>query len=157
MTDYNAIMKRIGISDWVEKEGVKEIWIWGYHGGKVGLWESNMSGPYGDISNSNRNPNDLPTMSKTYTVYHYNYQRETSEAVEDHMHQIEAIFNHIDRKWFWEKFVGGGNSGGKVVNPGCVGRIFLRTLIQIMIGQTKNMFPQILRIGSQTEQVKSKV
>ncbi len=70
---------------------VKEVWIWGYHGGVLDLWESNMASPFGAISNSNRDPNDLPVLKSTYTVYHYNYQRGASEAVEDHMHQFEAV------------------------------------------------------------------
>lgn len=128
-TDYSKIMKRIGIRQWVEKKGVKEVWIWGYHGGVVNLWESNMAGPWGDISNSNRAPNDLPVLKKTYTVYHYNYQRGASEAVENHMHQIEAVLNHVDGrhrtpadKWgellFWGKFVGSDRTH-KIVRPGC--------------------------------------
>ncbi len=128
-TDYNAIVNEIDIKDWVENKGVKEVWIWGYHGGKVGLWESNMSSPTtGDISNSSRDPNDLPLLSKTYTVYHYNYQRGPSEAVEDHMHQCEAVFNYIDgrdqtppEKWpqllFWGKFVGSDISHKLVTTP----------------------------------------
>jgi hypothetical protein len=129
MTDYNRIMQRVGIKKWVEEQGIKEVWIWGYHGGKVGLWESNMAGPFGDISNSNRDPKDLPVLSKTYTVYHYNYQRGTSEAVEDHIHQIEAVLNSVDgrdrtppEQWpsllFWGKFVG-SDSTHKIVHPGC--------------------------------------
>ena len=128
-TDYNTIMKRIGIRDWVENKGVKQVWLWGYHGGVVNLWESNMAGPFGDISNSNRDPKDLPVLKRTYTVYHYNYQRGPSEAVEDHMHQIEAVLNHVDGrhrtpadKWgtllFWGKFVGSDRSH-KIVRPGC--------------------------------------
>jgi hypothetical protein len=111
MTDYNAIMKRIDVQKWVEERGVKEIWIWGYHGNKVGLWESNMAGPFGDISNSDRNLHDLPILSKTYTVYHYNYQRHASEAIEDHMHQIEAILKHVDHDLFWNRFVGKTGEG----------------------------------------------
>jgi hypothetical protein len=107
MTDYNAIMKRIDVRYWVEQRGVREVWIWGYHGGVVGIWESNMAGPFGDISNSDRRLNDLPVVSHTYTVYHYNYQRGVSEAVEDHMHQIEALLRHIDADLFWSRFVGG--------------------------------------------------
>jgi hypothetical protein len=129
MTDYNAIMERIGIRHWVEERGVREVWIWAYHGGKVGLWESNMAGPFGDISNSNRDPRDLPVLSKTYTVYHYNYQRGASEAVEDHMHQIEALLNAVDGRdhtprsqWssllFWGRFVGSDGSN-RIVHPGC--------------------------------------
>lgn len=128
-TDYNKVIERIGIREWVEQKGVKEVWLWGYHGGVVNLWESNMAGPWGDISNSDHDPNDLPVLKKTYTVYHYNYQRGASEAVEDHMHQIEAVLNYIDGrdrtpedKWpellFWGKFVGSDRSH-KIVRPGC--------------------------------------
>jgi hypothetical protein len=129
MTDYHKIMERIGIREWVEKKGVKEVWIWGYHGGVLDLWESNMSGPLGDISNSNRDPRDLPMLGKTYTVYHYNYQRGTSEAVEDHMHQIEAVLNFVDGRdrtppdqWdkllFWGRFVGSDRTH-RIMRPGC--------------------------------------
>jgi hypothetical protein len=111
MTDYNAIMERVDIKTWVEERGVKEVWLWGYHGGVIDLWESNMAGPFGDISNSDRDPGDLPLLSKTYTVYHYNYQRGPSEAVEDHMHQIEAVLRHVDPHLFWDKFVGKPQEG----------------------------------------------
>jgi hypothetical protein len=111
MTDYNAIMNRGNIQYWVEERGIKEVWLWGYHGGVIDLWESNMAGPYGDISNSDRDPHDLPILSKTYTVYHYNYQRGPSEAVEDHLHQIEAVLGHVDRYLFWDKFVGKPGEG----------------------------------------------
>ena len=117
MTDYAGIMADIDIRTWVEQKGVKEVWLFAYHGGVVGLWESNMSSPHGDVSNSDRDPNDLPVLSRTYTVYHYNYQRDMGEAVENHAHQIEHLLNHVDgrdaaprEKWpdllFWGKFVG---------------------------------------------------
>ena len=129
VTDYNAIMNKIDIQKWVEERGVKEVWIWGYHGGKLVLWESNMASQFGDISNSNRDQKDLPVLKNTYTVYHYNYQRGTSEACEDHIHQIECVLSHIDcldkpppDKWdellFWGKFVGSDKSH-KIVHPGC--------------------------------------
>ena len=111
MTDYNAIMNRIDIADWVMTKGVKEVWLWGYHGGVIDLWESNMASRWGDISNSDRDPHDLPILDKSYTVYHYNYQRGPSEAVEDHMHQNEALFRHIDPELFWDKFVGRPGEG----------------------------------------------
>jgi hypothetical protein len=128
-TDYRKIMERVDIKKWVEQRGVKEVWIWGYHGGVLVLWESNMASLYGDISNSNRDPNDLPVLESTYTVYHYNYQRGVSEATENHMHQIEAVLNFVDGrdrtppdKWlellFWGKFVGSDRSH-KIVRPGC--------------------------------------
>lgn len=111
MTDYDAIMQRIDAQTWVTVRGVKEIWIWGYHGDVVDLWESNMAGPWGDISNSDRDLHDLPIFDRTYTVYHYNYGRGPSEAVEDHMHQIEAVLRHIDPDLFWNKFVGKPGEG----------------------------------------------
>ncbi len=111
MTDYNAIMGRVGIRVWIEQRGVKEVWLWGYHGGVIDIWESNMAGPWGDVSNSDRDATDLPMLSNTYTVYHYNYQRGPSEAVEDHMHQIEAVLRHVDGDLFWNKFVGKPGEG----------------------------------------------
>jgi hypothetical protein len=111
MTDYNAILQRIDIRSWVEERGVKEVWLWGYHGGVIDLWESNMAGPYGDISNSDRDLYDLPVLAQTYTVYHYNYGRGPSEAVEDHIHQIEAVLRQIDPHLFWDKFVGRPGEG----------------------------------------------
>jgi hypothetical protein len=116
MPDYNAIMERIDARSWVEDKGVKEIWIHGYHV-TIGLWESNMSGPYGDISNSSRDPDDLPVFKKTYTVFHYNYGRSRNEALENHIHQIEHVLDYVDGRdvaphdqWgtllFWGKFVG---------------------------------------------------
>ena len=129
VTDYNAIMKRINGRKWIDQKGVKEIWIWGYHGGKVILWESNMASPFGDTSNSNRDPDDLPICSNTYVVYHYNYGRSANEAVHNHLHQIEHIINYVDGRYvtpdnqwssllFWGKFVGSDRSH-KLVNPGC--------------------------------------
>jgi hypothetical protein len=117
MTDYAKIMTEIDIQAWVEQKGVREVWLFGYHGNVAGLWESNMSSPHGDVSNSDRDPNDLPVLSRTYTVYHYNYQRDVGEAVENHAHQIEHLLNYVDgrdttptEKWpdllFWGKFVG---------------------------------------------------
>lgn len=111
MTDYDAVMERIDVRRWVEEREVKEVWIWGYHGGVVGLWESNMAGPFGDVSNSDRDSNDLPVLSKTYTVYHYHYGRGASEAVENHIHQIEALLKHVDYGLFWKRFVGKKGEG----------------------------------------------
>lgn len=127
LPDYNAIMARIGAKDLVESKGVHEIWLWGYHG-KIGLWESNMSSPSGDVSNSDRDEKDLPVFKRTYTVYHYNYGRALGEMLENHMHQLEHLLNHIDgrdtappEKWpdllFWGKFVGSDYSHKIVTTP----------------------------------------
>jgi len=110
MADYNAVMAQIDIEQWVGR-GVKQVWIWAYHGGVIDMWESNMAGPHGDISNSDRDPHDLPVLDQTYTVYHYNYGRGPSEAVEDHMHQIEALLRTLDHELFWDKYVGKTGEG----------------------------------------------
>ena len=100
LVDYYKIMNDINISDWVNNHGVKEVWIWGYEGNSnypLRLWESNFASTWGDISNSNRDPNDLPIIpNKSYTVYHYNYGRDLGCALEDHGHQIEAILNWVE-------------------------------------------------------------
>jgi hypothetical protein len=106
LPDYYAIMERIDIRHWVEARGVKEVWLWAYHGNKMELCESNMAGPWGDISNSDCDPDDLPVVRNTYTLYHYNYQRGVSEAAEDHLHQIEAVRRYVDHELFWQRFVG---------------------------------------------------
>lgn len=128
MTDYAAIMERIDIADKVKNKGVDEVWIWGYHGGVLNLWESNMSSPHGDVSNSDRDESDLPVLDRTYTVYHYNYGRGLGEMLENHMHQLEHLLNHVDgreatppEKWnellFWGKFVGSDASHKIVTKP----------------------------------------
>jgi len=103
--DKNKVMEKINIKAWIDK-GVKEVWVWGYDGEFVELCESNMSGPYGDISNSHRDTNDLSVFNSTYTVYEYNYLRGVSEAIEDHIHQLEALLRYIDDELFWDRFVG---------------------------------------------------
>ena len=127
MPDYNAIMNRIDVKKWVEYRGVQQVWMWGYHGPN-GLWESNMSSPTGDVSNSDRDEKDLPILKKTYTVYHYNYGRGVGEMLENHMHQLEHVLNWADgrdvtppEKWnellFWGIFVGSDASHKIVTNP----------------------------------------
>ena len=101
--DYIKVLERAQIQHYVEEEGVKEVWIWGYHSKDLSPWESNMSSPFGDVSNSDRDPLDLPVFKETYTVYHYNYERDTSEAVHNHIHQIEAVMRQhggeLWRRW----------------------------------------------------------
>ncbi len=103
--DYNKIMERVNIADWVEKKGVREVWIWGYHSKEVGPVESNMASIHGNVSNSARDPFDLPVLKHTYTVYHYNYERDASMAVHNHLHQIEAVMRQHGGE-LWQTFEG---------------------------------------------------
>ena len=131
--DYHKIFERFNIEHYINNLGVKEIWIW--MGGVNSdfpcydpklhkpedfrnWWESNMSSPItGDISNSNRDNNDLPIYNSTYTVYGQNFRRSHAEAVHNHGHQLEAILSHVDHlqfgntDLFWKKFVGQDKDG----------------------------------------------
>lgn len=106
----------IGVSDvcnYVDGQGTKEVWIWMYHTSQTVPTESNMAmgtnsqafwnhGDYGDVSNSAQ-VNDLPICQNTYVAYEYNYSRALGEALEDHGHQLESLFNYaqqpVFRRW----------------------------------------------------------
>jgi hypothetical protein len=137
--NYRKMLDDINICNLVDNQGVKQVWVWGYHHGEIEPVESNMSmgrlskdffthGTYGDISNSERT-DDLPQCEHTYILSNYNYTRGVGEALEDHGHHMEAVMNWLDgrdmlpaEKWpellFWGKFVGSDISH-KVINPGC--------------------------------------
>src|SRR3989344_4701520 len=100
----NDLKARTGKSfcDYVDQNGVREIWIWMYHTSAIVPIESNMAigtlsqgvwnhGSYGDVSNSYQH-NDLPVCQHSYTVYNYNYFRGAAEAMHNHGHQLEALF-----------------------------------------------------------------
>ncbi len=123
--DYNSILARLGLQDLVENQGVREVWLWGYHNGEIAPVESNMASALtGDISNSNRFPDDLPIFSHTYTLYNYNWTRSSNEAVHDHGHQIEALLSAIcnlqdmNTDLFWKRFVG-QDDGGNFITGRC--------------------------------------
>lgn len=126
--DYGSIFERFGVEELVNERGVREIWFWS--GGvnpafpsydpllhlpeKLrGSWESNMSSPVtGDVSNSDRDPGDLPVYEHSYIVYGQNVRRTQAEAVHNHGHQLEAMLSHANElqdgssELFWQRFVG---------------------------------------------------
>jgi hypothetical protein len=85
--DYRQILVRESVCRLVNETGVKEVWLWGYEHGNIGPTESNMAGPNGDVSNSERVA-DLPVCRRTYTLYNYNYGRLLGEALHVHGHQL---------------------------------------------------------------------
>lgn len=131
--DYHQIFKRFNMEHYVNDLGVKEIWIWmggvnsdfpcydpSIHKSEDfrNWWESNMSSSLtGDISNSNRDNDDLPIYNSTYTVYGQNFRRSHAEAVHNHGHQLESILSHVNHlqfgntDLFWKKFVGQDENG----------------------------------------------
>lgn len=111
--DYHLILGRVNAEHYVNDLGVREIWIWGYHHGEIEPAESNMSSSLaGDISNSERNEEDLPIYDHSYTVYNYNFNRSQAEAIHNHGHQVEVLFNFAAEQQdgssdlFWKDFVG---------------------------------------------------
>jgi hypothetical protein len=104
--DYYGVLASNDVCAFVDTAGVQEVWLWAYQGppradGHASLEasESKMSGPFGDISNSQRF-NDLPLCQHTYRVYTFNYGRGTAEAMEGWGHQMEAELAAIDPTLF---------------------------------------------------------
>ena len=138
--DYRRMFERLGIENYVNNLGVREIWMWN---GSVdssfpsydpvtclpeytrAVPESNMSSPLtGDISNSYR-WDDLPVYNHTYVVYGQNIRRTQAEAMHNRGHQLEAILSHVDSlrngnaNFFWDLFCGRNPDGSFA--PGRVG------------------------------------
>ncbi len=124
VADHYNELNKINICDYVDKKGVKQVWIFMYHKDRpsgadgqpvkdtsrhnVAPDESNMAmgkksrifwnlAGYGDVSNSRR-INDLPTCENTYTLFEYDYGRGVGNILEDHGHQIEHVLNWVDRR-----------------------------------------------------------
>ena len=114
--DYRTILTGLGVCDWVDDQGVREIWMWTQHHGEIEPAESNMWSPVGDISNSERT-DDLPPCGHSYTVYNYNFARSVAEMLHNHGHQAEALFGRGDPVLFWDHFVGGRTNDGGLVEP----------------------------------------
>jgi len=116
--NYLQILDRFGAGTLVSTQNVKEIWLWGYHTAGIVPVESDMSSPTtGDISNSFRDPTDLPIYDRTYVLYNYNSLRTQAEAVHNHGHQIESILSYVNNRQdtntalWWDKFCGRNPDG----------------------------------------------
>jgi hypothetical protein len=126
--DYRQILGRFNGRHFVEDLGVKEFWIWmgefdanspsydpQIHKPEVfrSPDESNMASRLtSDISNSGRDPTDLPLYTHTYVVYDQNIRRSEREAVHNRGHQLEQMLEYANTRQdgnsdlFWQKFVG---------------------------------------------------
>ena len=125
--DYIKVLERENICDYVDNKGVREVWLWGYHFGKIEPAESNMSmglndklywnrSGYGDYSNS-ESTNDLPVCSNTYVLYNYRYDMSysTYRPLHNHIHQLEILLIALSgtkqetlypKNFFINRFVG---------------------------------------------------
>lgn len=131
--DWFQIFERFGMQDYVNKLGVKEVWLsWGGVQPEIPSydpaihppenmregWESNMSSPTsGDISNSNRDNTDLPIYDHTYIVHGRNIRRLDPTTIHGDGHQLESMLIRVNAKQdfstqlFLQKFVGLSSSG----------------------------------------------
>lgn len=121
--DYKQILTRFNAQDYVENQGVKEFWLWGYHHKDIEPVESDMASPItGDISNSERT-DDLPLYNKTYVLFNYNYSRTAAESEHVHGHHLEAVLTYINQKQdgntdLWQKqFCAPGRCGWTHMPP----------------------------------------
>jgi hypothetical protein len=109
LIDFNELLTRINLKNYVEGLGVKEVWFTAFPrengiNNCYNIAESNMSGPNGDISNGgNVSLTDLPVYSKTYVVYGFNGWRGVDTDLHNRGHQIESQMKHIDMTT-WNKF-----------------------------------------------------
>lgn len=122
---YTQILNRENICDYVNNNGVNEVWMWAYQGPTypgssapyLSISESKMSGPFGDISNSYRG-NDMPICNHTYRLYTFNYSRGTAEAMHSWGHQIESEMNAVDNN-LWSIFQGPHNARNNNLTARC--------------------------------------
>ena len=108
--DFKELLTRIDLKKYVEEMGVKEVWFTSFTK-EVGSYsynvpESNMAGPYGNISNGGL-PN-IPVYNKTYVMYGFNGWRGVDTDLHNRGHQIERQMKQIDINT-WQNFTKGNN------------------------------------------------
>jgi hypothetical protein len=129
--DNTKLFNKLGIKDYIENKGVKEIWITMFpvdgfpsvvNAGNndpnnyFGVPESMMSSPItGNISNPFPRANVLPLYNKTYVVYGNSGSRSVAENLHNRGHEIEVEMNYIEKnkvtgqRLFYDLFAGWGN------------------------------------------------
>jgi hypothetical protein len=169
--DYHQILERFNGEHYVNTLGVKEFWLWTgefdltspsydprLHKPESfrGLDESNMSSPLtGDISNSGRDPSDLPIYSRTYVMYDQNIRRSEREAVHNRGHQLEQVLEYANIRQdgnstlFWQKFVGTlGRCGWTHMPPNTTTQYDYRTNYNLVASDIADWTPE--GIGQKT-------
>ena len=103
------------LKSYVENGGVKEVWFTSFPKelgfNSFNVPESNMSSPLGDVSNSDRNNNDLPIYNKTYVVYGDNGWRGVDTDLHNRGHQLESQMTFIDNSTWNNQFAKVGRGG----------------------------------------------
>lgn len=103
---YGQIMNSINICDYVNNQGVKEVWMFGYHSSIIEPDESRMASRHGDVSNSLPKENapdyssfKMPICNKTYTLYNFNYDRGGESMAHNLIHHVENIIPFTENTW----------------------------------------------------------
>lgn len=121
LPNYGQIMKDINICNYVN-QGVKEIWMFGYHTSQIVPDESRMISHYGTVSNTpvteesaGYAPFRAPQCTYSYTIYNYTYQRDLPQMIHNRIHQFENMMPFAEGQWpatpanrlvslFWSNF-----------------------------------------------------
>jgi hypothetical protein len=134
MIDYHKLFKKINMENYVNTQGVKEVWFTIFGKGPspsikgtkyedpstyYSIPETNMSSKYGDVSNSSRITSDLPIYNNTYVVYGFEGTRGVGTDLHNRGHQIEIQMDKIDDSqkirfgpslyrpmFLWKEFIG---------------------------------------------------
>ncbi len=108
--DFNELLTRVNLKNYVENLGVKEVWFTSFirevGDYSYGVPESNMAGPYGNISNGGTPT--IPVYNKTYVMYGYNGWRGVDTDLHNRGHQIERQMMEMDITT-WQNFTKGNN------------------------------------------------
>ncbi len=117
--DYGSILRNLNICDYVDKNGVKEVWMYGYHADRPGIAgitpdESKMSSKYGDISNGLPKEESIPEKFRmpicknSYVLYNFTYQPDGNPGnnLHNRMHQLDNIIPFAEGSTFWPMCVG---------------------------------------------------
>ncbi len=122
--DYHSIFSLIDLETLVNEMGVKEVW---FNRKSLAVPESNMSSPLtGDVSNSTKEPSDLPIYQRTYVVYGNSVHRWYAQNLHNRGHQLEAQLAFIEdfeenNSLFWNDFVGFARDGSAYNQEGRCG------------------------------------
>jgi hypothetical protein len=114
--DYTEIFERFGIRDMIENQGVKHVWLYGWHHGRIVPIEFVISSPRAEnLPGWMMNNHGVPLYDRGFVMLNHNFTRATS--THNYGHYIEGAFSYAaykhegHQRFFWEEFVGSTGSG----------------------------------------------
>jgi hypothetical protein len=113
LPDYTGILERFGGRDWIENQGVKQVWIWLWDYGRTSLREFTISSPYVPyIEGWTMNNEWVPIYGKSFGLLTYNINRGAELGLHNHGHFIEGLLAYAalrqdgNQDLFWNAFAG---------------------------------------------------